>query len=219
MSSTFDYSTYAPNTGQDQVNWQLGDPQEFRDDSDGENTIYYSSYGVDVMFFNTDGGPDEDGSIFSLDQFDHTLLPFWPDPIGGTGDKAKFDQIHDFNASGQGAMDYADLSALGVTHPDQLAWYPGTGGYQYSYLLVDDNDGDMDEVAAAVLLRADRMVGTFNLNENVIYAEGQTTYRVYRRRQGGSYAEIASGITGLSCVDTSPLQPNTRYEYVVSADA
>jgi hypothetical protein len=220
LANSFDYTSYQPNTGQDQVNWQVGDPQEFRDDTDNEATLYYSSYGVDVMYFNANSGPDNQGSIFSLDRFDHTPFPFWPGPIGGTGDKAKFDQIHYFNAGSQGAADYVDLSPLGVTHPDQVEWYPGTGGYQYSYLLIDDNDGDMDEVAAAVLIRADRTFGTFDVNEHIIYAEGQTTYRVYRREQGaGNFTEIASGITDLAYLDTDPLQPGVRYEYVVTADA
>jgi len=220
LATTFDYTSYHPNTGQDQVNWQVGDPQEFRDDIDNEATIYYSSYGVDVMYFNSSSSPDNQSSIFSLDRFDHTPLPFWPGPIGGTGDKAKFDQIHYFNASNQGATDYVDLSPLGVTHPDQVEWYPGTGGYQYSYLLIDDNDGDMDEVAAAVLIRADRTFGTFDLAKHIIYAEGQTTYRVYRRAQGGgNFTAVASGITDTSYVDTDQLQPGVRYEYVVTAEA
>lgn len=220
LATNFDYTSYNPNTGQDQVNWQVGDPQEFRDDTDNEATIYYSSYGVDVMYFNASSSPDNQSSLLSLDRFDHTPFPFWPGPIGGTGDKAKFDQIHYFNASNQGATDYVDLSPLGVTHPDQVEWHPGTGGYQYSYLLIDDNDGDMDEVAAAVLIRADRTFGTFNLNDHIIYAEGQTTYRVYRREQGTSnFTEIASGITDLAYVDTDQLQPGVHYEYVVSAEA
>lgn len=221
VNTAIDYNQYNSDIGSDQYNWQVGDPSEVRRDPDRTHTNYLSSYGVDVFLFNTRSGPDGDASIFCLRQFSHTPLPFWPGPAGGNGDKAKFDQVHYFHAGAtRSQSDLIDLSPLGVTHPDQLLWFPGTDGYPYSYLMVNDNDGDFTDVAAAVLLRADRMFGEFSLTEHIIYAEGQTTYCIYRRlADGGPYQQIACGLTGTSYVDTNPLLGGTEYEYVVTANA
>jgi len=217
-AATFDASEYDIETGDDQLNWNYGDPQEYRESYADRNTFHYSSYGVDMIFSNESSGPDEYGSVFCLVEFAHTPFPFWPGPIGGTGDKAKFDQMHYFNASEGENIDMIDLSPLGVTHPDQVQWYPGTAGYPYSYLIIDDNDGDMDEVAAAVLIRSDRMYGTFSLAENIIYAEGQTNYSVYRRVVGqASYTLLVDGLTDASFVDLSLIQPQGVFEYVITA--
>lgn len=218
-NSTFDYAPYSDDYGIDQNNWQVGDPQEGRQYVSGQHTLFNSSFGVDAIFFNPGSGPNGDVNVFRLEAFGHTPFPYWPSPVGGTsGQKAKFDQLHYFDAQGS-ETDMIDLSPLGVTHPEQLIWIPGTGNYQYSYLMIDDNDGDMDEVAAAILIRADRIFGTFDLEKHIVYAEGQTTYRVYRRvAGGGNWAQIANGITDLSYTDTDPLQAGVTYEYYLTAE-
>jgi len=215
------YDEYATNYGTDQPDWELGDPSESRRANDGTHTNYLSSYGADIIFFNGRGGPDNEADIYCLREFGHTPLPYWPSPVGGDGEKAKFDQIHYFNANpSTSRMDMIDLSSLGVTHPDQLLWFPGEGGYQYSYLMIDDNDGDFTDVAAAVLIRSDRTFGAFSLTENIIYAEGQTTYNVYRRPVGSpQYQQIATGLTDSIYVDTDPLPAGQSFEYVITATA
>jgi hypothetical protein len=219
-NDNYDVSEYTLNYGTDQRNWNFGDPMENRSASDRTHTLYMSSYGFDVISFNTRGGPDNEADIYCLQNFAHTPFPFWPGPAGGDGDKAKFDQLHYFNADpSTPIMDMIDFSPLGVTHPDQLLWFPGENGYQYSYLMINDNDGDVTDVAAAVLIRADRTFGEISLTDNIIYAKGQTTYNVYRRELGSSsYQRIVTGLTGTSFTDLDPLPAGATYEYVITSN-
>jgi len=221
IKPSVNYDEYVPHFGVDQTNWQLGDPSEIRRVSDGTHTQHLSSYGADIIFFDQNSGPDSEDDIFTLTEFTHTPLPYWPSTVGGEGEKAKFDQIHYFSAEpNHGRADMIDLSPLGVTHPDQLIWFPGENGYQYSYLMIDDNDGDQTDVAAAILIRADRTYGAFSLTKNIIYAEGQTTYTVYRRAVGSSqYQPIAAGLTDTVFVDGDILPSGQSFEYVVTATA
>lgn len=217
--ATFPYEAFAEDYGTEYPNWDFGDPMEVRRASGREDLLCFSSSGFDALYFNEAGGPDGHACVYVYQQADHAPVLALPN-ILGYGTKAKYDQLHYFNADpSQGAVDMIDLSPLGVTHPDQLTWYPGEGDYQYSYLTINDNDDSDLDIAGAILIRADRLTGTFSLTENIIYAQGQTTYHVYRRRLGDmTYQQIATDLPETSFTDRTVPPGTDNYEYVVTAN-
>ncbi len=218
-ASSFNYSGFIDDYGIDQVDWNFGDGQEYRAWYGAQDAIYHSSYGFDVIFFGNGSADslDENVSIYSYENFGHTPFPL--NPIGGNV-SAKLDQVHHFNADSiPSARDMIDLSPIGVTHPDQVEWIPGLNGYTYSYLFIRDNNADPLDIAGGFSMRVDRTYGEFSLTENVIYADGRTTYNVYRRMLGqSSYTRIATGRTGTSFSDPALLPGGATYEYVVTAN-
>lgn len=216
---TYSYEGYDEAYGTEFPDWDFGDPMEVRRMLGSNHTVFYSSSGFDVFYLNARAEPDDHSCVFVLQEAAHTAIPLLPS-VAGLGTKSKYDQLHYFNAdSTKGAMDMIDFSALGVTHPDQLIWYEAEGSYKYSYLCINDNDDSDLDIIGAVLIRADRLFGRLSLTENIIYAEGQTTYNVYRRAVGGlAYELIASELTDNTFTDETAIMGTVDYEYVVTAN-
>jgi len=221
-SSQFDYTGFVADSGDSYTNWQIGDPREVRRQRQGQSVSYYTSSGFDVFLFETQSNSgeiiaDSIVNILVWDSLVHTPIAYLPALLDNCGNTSKYDQLHYFNASDSlGPQDFIDVSNLGITHPDQLKWVSATGSYAYHYLILNDFDTDSCDVGGGFTFRASRTYGDLDLRENIIYADGQTTYTLYRFGLADTgLVMLATGMTDTTFIDSSA--GGQQYAYFVSA--